>query len=241
MKAKRSRREAASSVGAVVVGARGGIGAAVCAELARRGARVLEADRTVRRSARGAVHVDVRDDRSVRALRAEALRQLGRVEVLINCAGVLRARSILFATPDDWTSSFEVNVVGAARLTRAFAEAMARTGGGRILHLSSVAGLRGLPGAAPYAASKGALLALCATAAVELASWGVQVAAVAPGLVRTGMLKPLGNAALAGLRVVGARNILEPGEVAQRLVRLALGETSWPADGLALLDGEAVR
>lgn len=215
---------------ALVVGARGAIGSAIVRELGRRKARVMRADLP---------ELDLSDERSVQALRARVVAEGRAVDAVVNAAGILTPRSVMFATEDDWARSFAVNTIGAARLTRVFAELMARQGGGRILHLASLSGVAGLPGAAPYAASKAALIAMCKTAQVELASWRVKVAALAPGLVRTPLLAPLGRDPARALAHLGAGSLLLPDDVARRAVDLLDGSVRWPKSALSILRGKS--
>jgi meso-butanediol dehydrogenase/(S,S)-butanediol dehydrogenase/diacetyl reductase len=188
--------------GAVVTGAARGIGLGIARELLRAGARVVLADLSgelVREAARGlgegayAEVVDVTDPDSVEALRDSAVRQLGRVSVLVNNAGVLSVAPVLEMPVEEWDRVMAVNARGVFLCSRAFGRHMVDSGGGSIINMASIAGKRGDPTLAHYSASKFAVVGFTQSLAMELADHGVRVNAVCPGAVATPMLEGLAD------------------------------------------------
>jgi NAD(P)-dependent dehydrogenase (short-subunit alcohol dehydrogenase family) len=167
-------------VTALVTGGASGIGAACARRLATPQVHVVTAD-----LASGADHrVDVSDPHSVAAL-AEAV---GPVGILVNCAGVIGPSGPLVDLDlDEWRATFAVNVDGTFLMCRAFAPGMVAAGWGRIVNLASVAGKEGNPNLSAYSAAKAAVIGLTKSLGKELATTGVLVNAVAPGLVTTPM------------------------------------------------------
>jgi 3-oxoacyl-[acyl-carrier protein] reductase len=111
----------------------------------------------------------------------------GRLDVLVNAAGIIRRGAFVDLSSEDLEAVFAVNVLGTFRALQAGARLMIASGGGRIVNIASVHGLRTNPGRSAYAASKGAILALTRAMAVELSAHNILVNAVAPGPVTTGM------------------------------------------------------
>jgi 3-oxoacyl-[acyl-carrier protein] reductase len=181
---------------AVVVGASGTIGRAVVTDLAR-DHRVFAADlRVVERARRGRgatsgavvdIHVDVRDEASVRSLRDRVRAEAKRADALVYSVGVLPRGTLRGSGVRGWQEAFDANVLGAVRCIRAFAELMATASGGRMILVGSVSARTALPGAAAYAATKAALESLARTAAAELAPAGISVVCLSPGYVASPM------------------------------------------------------
>jgi gluconate 5-dehydrogenase len=182
----------------LVVGA-GGLGGAIAAGFAERGAAVAVADRDEARSLAladdlAAAHgvltaglpVDVTDELSVREMVAAAVRDLGAVQVLVNAAGAtVRTRAEDLA-PADWRRILDINATGTFLCCQAAGARMAVAGGGSIINLSSVRGRFGATfGQAEYSASKGAVDALTRSLAAQWAELGIRVNAVAPTFVET--------------------------------------------------------
>ncbi|GAA0291941.1 SDR family oxidoreductase [Rhodovulum strictum] len=170
---------------AIVTGGGRGIGRAIAEGLVAGGAEVHVFDAAGGTGPEGtAMHaVDVTCAGAV----GDAVAALGRVDLLVNNAGITRDRSILRMTDEEWRQVLDVNLTGAFNLIRAVAPGMTGAGYGRIVNLVSINGLRGKFGQANYAASKGGLVALTKTAAREFGRKGVTVNAVAPGMVLTEM------------------------------------------------------
>jgi len=185
---------------AIVTGAARGIGRAVAAALGAAGAGVglvdidaAEAERA--RAALAAAGVaaltcpcDVRHTDQVEGAVARTLERFGRVDVLVNNAGIIRRGSIETVTERDWTEVFDVNVTGAFRFCLAVVPVMKRQGGGAIVNVSSIAGKVGdLTSAPGYGPSKAALDALTKTLASQLAGARIRVNGVAPHAIETDM------------------------------------------------------
>jgi len=132
--------------------------------------------------------VDVSSSESVAAAVAAIGKQ---VTLLVNNAGITRDKSIAKMTDEDWSAVLGVNLTGAFNTIRAMAPGMGAEGGGRIVNITSINGLRGKFGQANYTAAKGGMITLSKTAAREFGRKGVTVNAVAPGMVMTEMAKQL--------------------------------------------------
>ncbi len=189
---------------ALVTGASGGIGSAICAALAAQGARLavsgsnaekLEAFRSTLGDPHIAIPCDLGDAASVEALVPAALDALGgQIDILVNNAGVTRDGLILRMKDEDWADVIRINLEAAFRLCRAVAKPMMKARHGRIISITSVVGATGNPGQANYAASKGGLTAMTKALAQELASRNVTVNCVAPGFIATAMTDGLPDA-----------------------------------------------
>jgi 3-oxoacyl-[acyl-carrier protein] reductase len=184
---------------AIVTGASRGIGRECALVFAAEGATVAlfatneEKGKAVESEIRAAggrasfFRVDVADAAAcARAIDAVA-KEFGRIDVLVNNAGVTRDGLLVRMSDEDFDRVIDVNLGGAFRCTRAVAKLMMRQKSGRIVNVASVVGLIGNPGQANYAASKGGLVAFTKSVARELASRGILVNAVAPGFVETDM------------------------------------------------------
>lgn len=180
---------------AVVTGASSGIGEAAAKELSRRGAAVVlaardgekmeEISREIQRGGGFAlpVQTDVTDDESVNKLISRAVSELGGVDVLVNNAGLGLSGRVGELRADDLRYVYEVNVLGPLRCIQAALPHM--KGGGRIINVSSVVGLRAIPKVGGYCSSKAALNALSESLRVEIAGRGITVTSVYPGTTRT--------------------------------------------------------
>jgi NAD(P)-dependent dehydrogenase (short-subunit alcohol dehydrogenase family) len=187
-----------------VTGGSRGIGRAVCERFAEAGARVAVNYRSDERSARevldhlpGDGHVLVQADLGAgeaRSLAAATLDAFGRIDVLVNNAGVYEAHPVLDTDPEEWAASWQrtlaANLVGPADLIHAVVPHMVEQGGGRIVNVTSRGAFRGEPDHAAYGASKAGLNSLSQSMARALAPHGIYVTAVAPGFVETDMASP---------------------------------------------------
>ncbi len=173
---------------AIVTGAARGIGLAVAERLNAAGAAVhgldAQAPDTAPACCRSFAEVNITEADAV----AEAVAAIAEpVTILVNNAGITRDRSLLKMSDEDWADVLNVNLTGAFTMIRAVAPGMIAAGGGAIINITSINGLRGKFGQANYAASKAGLIGLTKTAARELGRKGVRVNAVAPGMVLTEM------------------------------------------------------
>jgi len=187
---------------AVVTGASHGIGEAIALELARNGLDVAvfdidaaageETTAAIReRGAAASVHeVDVADERAVECAVEAALDRHGRVDVLVNSAGIQLPGEIVDYDADDWDRQFAVNTRGSFLPSKHVARRLIERGdGGRIVNVASQVGKRPSPGIAAYSASKAAVIAFTRALAEELADHDVTVNAVCPGKIETGLLE----------------------------------------------------
>ena len=191
---------------AVVTGASRGIGRAVAIALAAAGAQVVvnyarsstAADEVVAEivTAGGsavAIQADVSQADQVDGLINGTLKQFGRVDVLVNNAGITRDTLLLRMKLEDWQAVIDLNLTGVFLCTRAVAKIMLKQRSGRIINIASVAGQMGNPGQANYSAAKAGVIGFTKTVAKELASRGITANAVAPGFIDTDMTDDLGN------------------------------------------------
>jgi 3-oxoacyl-[acyl-carrier protein] reductase len=188
---------------ALVTGASGGIGSAICQALASQGARLavsgsnvdkLEAFRATLGADHVAIPCNLGDAESVEALVPAALEKLGQLDILINNAGVTRANLTMRMKDDEWADVIRINLEGAFRLMRAASKPMMKARFGRMISVTSVVGATGNPGQANYAASKAGLVGMSKSLAQELASRNVTVNCVAPGFIATPMTDVLPDA-----------------------------------------------
>ena len=186
----------------LVTGAGAGIGEAIAVAMAEAGANVVAADidaeaaqRTADKAAAFqvktlALQADVGDLRDIDRMIATAVGDFGKLDVIVNNAGVTRKAYIMDLTEEDWDRIHRVNAKGTFFCLQRAAREMIQQGGGRIINIASIAG-RGYPETsnAAYAASKGAVIAMTKTAAQQLAQHDINVNAICPGVTRT----PLGE------------------------------------------------
>jgi 3-oxoacyl-[acyl-carrier protein] reductase len=190
---------------ALVTGGSRGIGRAVAEELAARGATVVVQFRADRRAAEATLaalgpgrhrtaQADVADPGQARSLVEGVVGELGRIDVLVNNAGVYEEHPVLATGYEDWQRiwrrTLETNLLGPANLVHAVAPHMVAAGGGRIVNVSSRGAFRGEPDHPAYGASKAGLNSLGQSMAKALGPHGIYVTTVAPGFVDTDMAAP---------------------------------------------------
>ena len=232
----------------IVTGAAQGIGEACARRFARERAQVVIADVADARGQALAAelgatyqHCDVGDKAQVDALVAQVLRQHGRIDVLVNNAGIFRAAPFLEVSEADFDAVLRVNLKGAFLVGQAVARAMAAAGRGAIVNMSSVNSVLAIPDIASYNVSKGGINQLTRAMALALADKGVRVNAVGPGTIATEL------AAKAVLTSDEARNKImmrtpikrlgEPGEVADVVAFLASDAASYMTGEIVMVDG----
>jgi len=222
---------------AIVTGGSRGIGAEVGARLAEDGAAVVVSGRdgerlqqTVRewetqgRAVLGVV-ADAASREDCERLVSTAKQHFGRIDVLVNNAGMTHDQLLVRMTDEDWDRVLEVNLRSAFLMTRAVSKALVRQkSGGRVINITSTAGAMGNAGQVNYSAAKAGLIGFTKAAARELAHWSILVNAVAPGLIETDMTKDLSAAARdALLAQVPLKRSGTPREVAE-MVRFLAGD-----------------
>ena len=189
---------------ALVTGASRGIGRAVALALAEAGAEVVvnyasspDAAEAVVQAIEGlrgkayALQANVADEAAVDGLIKAVLERSGRIDVLVNNAGITRDGLLMRMKTDDWQSVINLNLSGVFLCTRAVTRPMLKQKSGRIINITSVVGLMGNAGQANYAAAKAGVVGFTRSAAKEMASRGITVNAVAPGFIATDMTKDL--------------------------------------------------
>lgn len=236
---------------AVVTGAGSGIGRAAAELLLERGWAVAfldiaEAALADVRHEHGAgatacfLAVDVTDEAAVERAVADTVATLGGVSGVVNCAGIAADMHVLDTPVGLFRKILDVNVVGTFLVGRAAARHMRGAGGGAIVNVASISGLRGSKGRSAYGASKGAVVTLTQVMANDLAPMGIRVNAVAPGPVETPMVKALHTAEDRALyhRYIPMKRYSQPGEIAS-VIAFLLDDTqsSYVTGEIVAVDG----
>ena len=236
---------------AVVTGGSRGIGRAVCVALAKQGCNVIvnychgetNAQETVALcKAEGveavAVQADVSTAEGCKTLFDAAVSAFGRVDVLVNNAGITRDNLILRMTEADFDAVLNANLKGTFLCCKEAARRMVRQRYGRIINLSSVVALRGNAGQTNYAASKAGIIGLTKSLARELASRNVTVNAVAPGFIETDMTATLPEAVRAEMaKGIPAGRAGQPEDVANAVAFFAAEQSSYLTGQVLCADG----
>ena len=210
---------------ALVTGASRGIGRAIALELAAAGAEVVvnyaasasaaEAVVEAITAAGGrayALAADVAVEEQVDGLVKTVLERSGRLDVLVNNAGITRDGLLLRMKTSDWQSVIDLNLTGVFLCTRAVSRSMLKASRGRIINITSVVGLVGNPGQANYSAAKAGVIGFTRSTAAEFASRGITVNAVAPGFIATDMTRELNEEPI--LAAIPLGRMGQPEEVA---------------------------
>lgn len=217
----------------IVTGGAQGIGKAICESLAGLGGAVIVSDMNLEGAKAvaaaliqqghqaKAIQVDVSNAESVKAMVAETLSEYGRVDSLINNAGITRDTLLMRMKDDEWDAVLSVNLKGVFNCMKAVLRSMSKQRSGKIVSISSIVGAIGNAGQANYAASKAAVIGLTKTVAREYAGRGITVNAVAPGFIETAMTAGLSESIQDGLK--------------QQIPMARLGKPSDIADAVAFL------
>lgn len=232
---------------AMVTGGTRGIGLAIARLLADDGASVVVSGRDPGRLESAAKELEALGA-SVLAVAADAAKRedadrlveaarerFGRIDVLVNNAGITRDQLLVRMKDDDWDTVMETNLRGVFLMTRAVGKVMMRQKSGRMINISSTAGAMGNPGQVNYSAAKAGVIGLSKAAARELAHWNILVNAVAPGLIETDMTATISAEAREGLmQQVPLKRIGTAREVAE-VVRFLAG------DGAGYITGQVIH
>jgi len=186
---------------AVVTGASRGIGRGIALMLAAEGCDVafnylhsrkaaLSLEQEIKTKARQcqSKRVDIRDFEAVKKWIEQTKKRFGRVDILINNAGVINDKALMLMGQDEWNEVIDTNLNGMFHVTRACIVGFLKQKSGDIINMSSVSGITGLPRQTNYSASKGGMNAFTRALAKEVAAYGIRVNAVAPGFIATDML-----------------------------------------------------
>ena len=188
---------------AIITGAGSGIGRAITIGLAQAGANVVlvgltekklrETERLVLEENNNVqvfvAPCDVTNLSAVQKVVQETVDKFGSVDILINNAGINYKKEFLDVTESDWETIIKTNLTGEFLFAHSAAAQMAKQGGGRIINMSSVGGILGLSNTAPYCASKGGVMQMTKVMAIDLAKYNINVNAICPGYIDTGLLK----------------------------------------------------
>ena len=231
---------------ALVTGAARGIGQAIAVQLASDGADLALCDvkaewladtlakvKALGRRAEGYA-MDVANAAAVGEAVAKVLADFGRIDVLVNNAGITRDTLLIRMTEEDWDAVLDINLKGAFLTTKAVVKSMMKQRSGAIVNIASVVGIMGNPGQANYTASKAGLIALTKTTAKEMGSRNIRVNAVAPGFIHTAMTDKLSEPVKdAMLKMVPLGRLGEPEDVAKAVAFLA-------SDAAAYVNGQTL-
>jgi len=232
---------------AVVTGGSRGIGRAAAEDLAASGARVVIAYRNSVDDAEDVartielkggcvelVRMDVADEEQVRELFRQVRRQFGRVDILVNSAGIKKDGYTAAMSLSKFRDVVDVNLIGTFLCSREAVRQMSYQREGAIVNIASAGFAAANPGQANYSASKGAIVSFTRTLAVEVAKHGVRVNAIAPGLVTTDMTKGMPSSAVTQIPI---GRFAEPEEVARVVTFLASPAASYVTASTVVVDG----
>ncbi len=232
---------------AIVTGATGGIGLAICKRLGEEGAKIVAAalrkdavaDVVRQAVAAGAPDAfgaicDVSDEGAVEATAKACVERFGRLDVVVNNAGLMTFKPLEEFTPEDWREVVQVDLLGAVHFTR---EAFHRMGpGGAIVNIASVHAIMTTPNVAPYAAAKAALLSLTRSAAIEGKPKGIRANAILPGAIDTPMLWSNPNLK-SGAEKLDPKDVGKPEHIASAVAFLASDDAAFVTGASLAVDG----
>ena len=238
---------------AVVTGAGRGIGRAIALKFASEGADVVCVSRTAENSEKvagevralgrkaWALAVDVSDAAAVTAAADKILKECGKVDILINNAGVTRDGLLMRMSDADWDIVLNTNLKGAFLFTKAFTRSFVKQRSGRIINVASIIGLVGQAGQANYAASKAGLIGFTQSVAKELGSRNITVNALAPGFIETDMTAVLGDDKKAEiLKNIPLNSLGQPEDIANAALFLASPGARYVTGQVLTVDGGMV-
>ncbi len=230
-----------SSKVAVVIGGTSGIGKSIALGLHASGATVVATGRRVIPEVTESlgtigVSTDVSSTESIQALRDAVLAEYGRIDILVNAAGVTFRKPTAEVSDDDWANLFDTNVNGMLRACREFYEPLKASGSGRILNIASLSSFVAFHEVAAYGASKSAVLALTKSLGSEWAKFGIRTNALVPGVFVTDLNRELLNGTARGQELLTRTPLKRFGEVSE-LVPAAVFLCS---DGASFITGTSL-
>jgi len=239
---------------AVITGGAQGIGRAIAETLAQGGANVVVADLQVEKAEATAkeitanagqqaiaVHVDVADSASAKAMIDRAIAEFGRIDILVNNAGTTRDNLIMRMKEADWDLVLNVNLKGAFNCSKAAIRSMMKQHYGRIINITSVSGLAGQAGQTNYSSSKAGLIGFTKALAKEVGSRNITVNAVAPGFVETVLTDDLPQELKdLALQMTPVGRFGKPQDIANAVAFLASDEVSFITGQVLSVDGGMV-
>ncbi len=239
---------------ALVTGGARGIGRAIALALASEGAHVAFTYRSAGPAAEEVVKLIQEKGRKAAAYQSDAkqfdaaqhvvdtvVKEFGRIDILVNNAGITKDTLLMRMTEQDWDDVIDTNLKSAFAFSKAVCRHMMSQREGRIINISSIAGVIGNPGQTNYAASKAGMIGMTKTLAKELASRNIQINAVAPGFVDTDMtekLTPQQKEAL--MAMIPLKRTAKPEEIASVVVFLASPASSYMTGQVLCVDGGIV-
>ena len=229
---------------AIVTGAARGIGLEIARAFAAAGALVYVVDHDAEEAGRAAAGIgasaagaDVRSSSDVQEVVDRVVTECGRVDVVVNNAGILRDRLVWKLTDEDWDDVLDVHLGGTFRLTRAVVPHMRQHGFGRVINVTSYTGLHGNTGQANYAAAKAGIVGFTKTTAKELASFGITVNAISPN-AETRMIASIPPEKRAELEAgIPMRRFADASEMAAATAFLASEEAGYITGVVLPVDG----
>lgn len=234
----------------VVTGAGRGIGRSIALSFAKEGADVVCISRTqansdkvaeeIRQMGRKAwaFGIDVADSAAVNEMSATVLKEAGKIDVLVNNAGVTRDNLFMRMSEEEWDTVINTNLKGAYLLCKSFIRSFIKQRSGRIINIASIVGLTGNAGQCNYAASKAALVGFTKSLAREVASRSITVNAIAPGFIETDMTGALSeNVKEAFLKEIPMNQIGKPEDIAGAALFLASTDARYITGHVLVVDG----
>ncbi|MCJ7839608.1 3-oxoacyl-[acyl-carrier-protein] reductase [Lederbergia sp. NSJ-179] len=226
---------------AIVTGASRGIGKEIAITLAKEGANIVvnysgnkekakeTLDEIIAMGRKAIIYqCDVSDPDAVQFMIKETIQQFGKVDVLVNNAGITRDNLLMRMKETEWDDVIDTNLKGVFNCTKSVSRQMMKQRAGRIINISSVVGSSGNPGQANYSAAKAGVIGLTKTSALELASRGITVNAISPGFITTDMTDQLpGETKEAMLKQIPLGTLGEPEDIARAVVFLASDDAKY--------------
>jgi NAD(P)-dependent dehydrogenase (short-subunit alcohol dehydrogenase family) len=230
---------------AIITGASGGLGESIAIALSKQGARIAildikDGEKVIRKLSTKArfYKVDMADEQSIKQCRASFKKDFCKADILINNAGVFYPTPIGSTSKEDWEKLMSINVTGYFLMAKHFASLMSR--GGRIINVASVAGHHAFANSAAYNSSKGAVIQLTKSMAMEYATKGINVNAICPGIFVTPMTSELVKDKGMQALIQGSVLLKRPGrsdEIAGLAVYLSSDESSYMTGSVITIDG----